>query len=374
MGKIKSAIFGGEGLFFATLRGPGSGLAAVAAAQPAGEPDRRRRTGLTGARRRRGGIDARRARRVCSMGTTTSGSPLHDHRFLLTYAAFMTAPHGNRHGQRSPSKPDRGSTRWVPAELPVPPTPTGLGWLGVVGPGVIVLGASIGGGEFLLGPAAFVRYGCRCSGSRAVAVSPDHLQHRGDALHAGDRRAGVHRLHAHAALVDAVGVGLRRPLLPADRLAGMGGERGGRHLLSVRAPAGRCRRTPRRSTSSASATFLAVRRHPVWSGGASSGRSRSSTGCSSSASSAASSSSRWSSCRRATWLAAAAGFVGFDLATGRVRSSPGGRGLRPARRARRRTRAPAASSTSRCRTGRGTRATAWASAPATFPPPSAARR
>ena len=32
-------------------------------------------------------------------------------------------------------------------------------WLGAVGPGVIVLGASIGSGEFLLGPAAFVRYG-----------------------------------------------------------------------------------------------------------------------------------------------------------------------------------------------------------------------
>jgi hypothetical protein len=37
--------------------------------------------------------------------------------------------------------------------------PRGVQWLGVVGPGVIVLGASIGSGEFLLGPAAFVRYG-----------------------------------------------------------------------------------------------------------------------------------------------------------------------------------------------------------------------
>ena len=45
------------------------------------------------------------------------------------------------------------------AELPVPPRPRGLAWIGVVGPGVIVLGASIGGGEFLLGPSAFVRYG-----------------------------------------------------------------------------------------------------------------------------------------------------------------------------------------------------------------------
>ncbi len=45
------------------------------------------------------------------------------------------------------------------AELPEPPRPKGLSWLGVVGPGVIVLGASIGSGEFLLGPAAFVQYG-----------------------------------------------------------------------------------------------------------------------------------------------------------------------------------------------------------------------
>ena len=48
--------------------------------------------------------------------------------------------------------------------------PKGLGWLGVVGPGVIVLGAAIGGGEFLLGPAAFVRYGFSLLWITAVAV------------------------------------------------------------------------------------------------------------------------------------------------------------------------------------------------------------
>ena len=62
VGKIKSALFGGEGLFFATLRGPGRDLAAVAAAQPAGEPDLCR-----GAASRRGGrgrrLDPRRAGR-----------------------------------------------------------------------------------------------------------------------------------------------------------------------------------------------------------------------------------------------------------------------------------------------------------------------
>jgi hypothetical protein len=52
-----------------------------------------------------------------------------------------------------------GLDPWVRAELPAPPSPKGLEWMNVVGPGVIVLGLSIGGGEFLLGPAAFVRHG-----------------------------------------------------------------------------------------------------------------------------------------------------------------------------------------------------------------------
>jgi len=52
-----------------------------------------------------------------------------------------------------------GLEPWKIAELPPAPTPRGLGWLSAVGPGVIVLGASIGSGEFLLGPAAFVKYG-----------------------------------------------------------------------------------------------------------------------------------------------------------------------------------------------------------------------
>ena len=63
-----------------------------------------------------------------------------------------------------------GLAPWTRAELPAPPTPKGLGWLGVVGPGVIVLGASIGGGEFLLGPAAFVRHGLSLLWVTAVAV------------------------------------------------------------------------------------------------------------------------------------------------------------------------------------------------------------
>jgi hypothetical protein len=56
------------------------------------------------------------------------------------------------------------------AELPAPPTPRGFGRLGVVGPGVIVLGASIGGGEFMLSPAVFVKHGLTLLWVTVVAI------------------------------------------------------------------------------------------------------------------------------------------------------------------------------------------------------------
>lgn len=52
-----------------------------------------------------------------------------------------------------------GLDAWRIGELPYAPKPKGLAWLSAVGPGVIALGVSIGSGEFLLGPAAFVKYG-----------------------------------------------------------------------------------------------------------------------------------------------------------------------------------------------------------------------
>jgi hypothetical protein len=63
-----------------------------------------------------------------------------------------------------------GLDPWVRTELPLPPMPKGLGWLGVVGPGVIVLGLSIGSGEFLLGPATFVKHGLSLLWVTLVAV------------------------------------------------------------------------------------------------------------------------------------------------------------------------------------------------------------
>jgi hypothetical protein len=59
---------------------------------------------------------------------------------------------------------------WLKADLPDPPTPKGLSWIGVCGPGVIVLGVSIGSGEFLLGPATFVKHGLSLLWVTLVAV------------------------------------------------------------------------------------------------------------------------------------------------------------------------------------------------------------
>jgi hypothetical protein len=69
-----------------------------------------------------------------------------------------------------PHEAKSGLDAWKAAELPQPPVPRGLGWLAVAGPGVIVLGVSIGSGEFLLGPAAFVRYGLTLLWVTGVAV------------------------------------------------------------------------------------------------------------------------------------------------------------------------------------------------------------
>jgi hypothetical protein len=58
-----------------------------------------------------------------------------------------------------PPEARTGLEPWRTGELPEAPRPHGLGWFSAIGPGVIALGVSIGSGEFLLGPAAFVKYG-----------------------------------------------------------------------------------------------------------------------------------------------------------------------------------------------------------------------
>ncbi len=251
---------------------------------------------------------------------------------------------------------------WQPAQLPAPPMPRGLGWLGVVGPGVIVLGVSIGSGEFLLGPAVFVQARpVAAVGHGGRGLPPDHVQHRADALHAGDGRAGVHRLHAHAPVVDVLGVVLRgRSISCRSGWPAWAGDRGRRDLLPVRASgspvAGRCRRrllhrrrdVPLRASRAARrATHRAHARDPQLGAGRVHPRQLPrARAC--------------SSCRPATWVArrrrlrrlrhgARARSISCRPASTSscsARSSP--------------TPGAAACTTSRCRTGRATRATAWA--------------
>ena len=222
--------------------------------------------------------------------------------------------------------------------------PRGLAWVGVVGPGVIVLGASIGSGEFLLGPAVFVQHGLTLLWVTAVAIFlQTDLQHRGDALHARDRRAGVHRLHAHAAVAHALGVVLRRCstscrcgwpawaataagaifFLFAGRLAGPADADDGLPDRRRDVPALR-RAAARRPTHRAHARAAQL--------GAGRGDPRRASSC-----------SRCCFVPGRTWLAAAAGFAGFDPARRHFAFMPAGADFFLLARARRVLRLPAAS-------------------------------
>jgi hypothetical protein len=64
------------------------------------------------------------------------------------YAAPSTAQAGHR-----------GMPPWSVGELPAPPRFTWRNWVGLIGPGLLMGGASIGGGEWLLGPSVTARYG-----------------------------------------------------------------------------------------------------------------------------------------------------------------------------------------------------------------------
>ena len=63
-----------------------------------------------------------------------------------------------------------GLAPWNRAELPVPPVARGMSLMAIIGPGAIILGLSIGSGEWLIGPAAFVKYGLSLLWVTLVAV------------------------------------------------------------------------------------------------------------------------------------------------------------------------------------------------------------
>jgi hypothetical protein len=64
-----------------------------------------------------------------------------------------------------------GLPPWNRGELPPPPDTRGLRLAAVVGPGAIVLGASIGSGEWLIGPTVVVKYGLALLWVTTLAVT-----------------------------------------------------------------------------------------------------------------------------------------------------------------------------------------------------------
>ncbi len=61
--------------------------------------------------------------------------------------------------EQTPAAGRSGIDHWQTADLPKPPALRGLNILGVIGPGIVVLGLAIGSGEWLLGPTTFIKYG-----------------------------------------------------------------------------------------------------------------------------------------------------------------------------------------------------------------------
>ena len=59
---------------------------------------------------------------------------------------------------------------WTSAQLPPPPPPSFGNFVRIIGPAAILLGTSIGSGEWLIGPAAVIRYGTGLLGIVTVAV------------------------------------------------------------------------------------------------------------------------------------------------------------------------------------------------------------
>ena len=137
-----------------------------------------------------------------------------------------------------------GLEPWVLADLAQAPAPTGLQWAKVVGPVEIVLGLSLGGGEFLLGPTAFVRYGLSLLWITLVAVFFQTIFNTDSCATPWPRASPCLRVHAHAPGARVLGVAVCGDVPPAGGLAVFSGIVGGSDLLSRHqahiCDAGRC--------------------------------------------------------------------------------------------------------------------------------------
>jgi len=80
--------------------------------------------------------------------------------------AMSTAP-----GEVSRTKAARYFAPWQTAELPPPPAFGWRNWTALIGPGLLLVGSNIGGGEWLFGPIITARYGGYASAAEYYARS-----------------------------------------------------------------------------------------------------------------------------------------------------------------------------------------------------------
>ena len=110
---------------------------------------------------------------------------------------------------KAPHPGSREMPRWDTGELIDAPRFTWRNWFALLGPGLVLGGASIGGGEWLLGP----RVTARLRRQPAVACNaerswPGDLQHRDQPLHAVYGRADLHRKVPNISGPKVLGAGL----------------------------------------------------------------------------------------------------------------------------------------------------------------------
>src|SRR3954468_9541604 len=91
-----------------------------------------------------------RAYTSCMAGAALAKDAIDSAMSAAQALVFMRASVANNNERgadmgESAARPARGDLPpWTRVDLPAPPMPRGLGWIGVCGPGVIVLGVSIG--------------------------------------------------------------------------------------------------------------------------------------------------------------------------------------------------------------------------------------
>jgi hypothetical protein len=77
----------------------------------------------------------------------------------MSQTAMPTIEYESAQGKGTVHVGERGMPPWKVAELPDAPRFTWRNWLGLIGPGLLMGGSSIAGGEWLMGPSVTAKYG-----------------------------------------------------------------------------------------------------------------------------------------------------------------------------------------------------------------------